>query len=264
MKSNFKKIIKVWLFMASRVAQLQLINNWSAPLFLIGKIVRFGLTFIFIFSLLSANTKLSNYSRDQVIVFFLIFNLVDITSQAFFRGVYQFRRLVVSGDYDMQLLKPLPSLFIPVFGLADFLDIITLIPLWLIIIKYLINLNLMQSYNFLFFLIFLVNSLLIAFAFHLIVCSVCILTTEIDHLVWIYRGIVGIAKVPTDIYPRLVQGLLTFIVPATILMTVPAKALLGFLTWPWAVLAFAVGGFSLYFSFRFWNFALKRYSSASS
>jgi ABC-2 type transport system permease protein len=72
------------------------------------------------------------------------------------------------------------------------------------------------------------------------------------------------ARFPTDIYPRLIQNILTFTIPVVILITIPAKALLGFLSWPWVILSFAVGGLSLWGAFKFWHYALGRYSSASS
>ncbi|MGB9911383.1 MAG: hypothetical protein ACPLKP_02140 [Microgenomates group bacterium] len=51
----------------------------------------------------------------------LLFCLVDITVQFLFRGVYQLRSLVVSGNYDLDLLKPLLSFFRPIFGWTDIL-----------------------------------------------------------------------------------------------------------------------------------------------
>ena len=265
MKKEIKKFIKVWFIMACKAAQAQLINNWGGLLFLIGKTVRFTLTFVFVFTVLSGTGKLLNFSRDQIIVFFLVFNLIDVISEAIFRGVYWFRSLVISGDYDFDLLRPMPTFFRPIFGWADILDLITLVPLWIFFFVFIYKNGLMFSFqNFIIFSLFLFNSLLLSFAFHLAVCAICILTTEIDHLVWIYRDITGIAKVPTDIYPRLIQYFLTFVVPATVLVTIPAKALLGFLSWQWMVLSFVIGGLSLVLSFRLWKYALTRYSSASS
>jgi len=49
-----------------------------------------------------------------------------------------------------------------------------------------------------------------------------------------------------------------------ILFTVPAKALLGLLSWQWVVLAFLISGLFLWGSLKFWKYALSKYSSASS
>ena len=125
------RLIKIWLMVASRAAQTQLLTGWGGIIFLLGKIVRFLLFFVFLFAVLGSAQTLAGYSREQVILFFLVFNIIDISVQFLFRGVYQFRPLVVSGEYDLDLLKPLPSFFRPLFGWADILDFITLIPLWI-------------------------------------------------------------------------------------------------------------------------------------
>ena len=125
-----RRFIKIWLMMTSRAFQGQLLTHWGSILFLVGKVVRFLLFFVFLFAVLSSAKTLAGYNREQVILFFLVFNLVDIMVQFLFRGVYQFRFRVVSGDYDLDLLKPLPSFFRPIFGWTDILDFITLLPLW--------------------------------------------------------------------------------------------------------------------------------------
>lgn len=263
-KYNLKKLIKVWLMLASRAAQSQLLTNWSGVLFILGKVVRFFLLFIFLFAVLKGTQGLAGYSTGQVILFFLVFNLVDITVQFLFRGVYQFRPLVVSGNYDLDLLKPLPSFFRPIFGWTDILDAITLAPLWIYFIYFGFNHHLFSIFQFFAFLILFLNSLVLAFAFHLFVCAICILTTEIDHLVWVYRDLTNMARFPTDIYTKGIRYLLTFTIPVVILITVPAKALLNLLSWQWAGGAFLICGLFLWASLKFWRYALLRYTSASS
>lgn len=264
-KYSIIRLIKVWLMFFSRAAQSQLLTNWAGVLFLLGKIVRFLLLFIFLFTILGKSNFLLTYTKEQVIGFYLIFNLVDITAQFFFRGVYQFRPLVVQGNYDLDLLKPLPSFFRPIFGWTDILDLITLIPLWIYFIWFVGSHNLVSNIlgPILFFLLFL-NSLLISFSLHLFVCSVCILTTEIDHLVMVFRDLTSMARFPTDIYQKGVQFVLTFTIPVIILITVPAKALMGLLSWQWVLGSFVIGAVFLFLSLKFWQSALKRYSSASS
>ncbi|MCJ7829481.1 ABC transporter permease, partial [Patescibacteria group bacterium] len=253
------------LMYTSRALQSDLLTTWAGVLFIIGKIVRFLLFFVFLFAILSAAKTLASYNREQVIFFFLVFMLVDAIVQFLFRGVYHFRSLVVSGDYDLDLLKPLPSFFRPIFGHTDLADFVTLIPLWIYFLYFVFTNHLFTGIgDLVLFFLLLGNSIVLAFAFHLLVCGVCVLTTEIDHLVWVYRDLTSMARFPTDIYQKFIQGILTFTIPVVILFTVPAKALLGLLSWQWVVLAFLISGLFLWGSFKFWRFALKRYASASS
>lgn len=260
-----KRLVKIWLMMASRATQSQLLTRAASILFLVGKIIRFLMFFVFLFAVLGSAKTLAGYSREQVVFFFLVFNLIDIMAQFFFRGVYQFRSLVISGNYDLDLLKPLPSFFRPVFGWADIFDFLSLIPLWFYFLWYIFNQHLFVNIFYLaLFFLFLLNSLVLGFAIHLFVAAVCILTTQIDPLVWIYRDLTNMARFPTDIYQKGIQYILTFTIPVVILITVPAKALLGLLSWQWVILSLVISGLFLWGSLRFWKYALTRYSSASS
>ncbi len=242
-----------------------LVNPGASILFIVGKVVRFGFFFIFLFSVLSGAGSLAGYSREEVILFFLVFNLIDITVQFVFRGVYHFRPLVVSGSYDLDLLKPLPSFLRPLFGHVDILDFVTLVPLAGFTFWFTVKHNLASGpANMGVFIVLFLASLLLGFAFHLFVCSICILTTEIDHLIWIYRDLTAMARFPTDIYQGLVKFVLTFVIPVVLLITFPAKGLLGLLSAKAILSALFIGILFAYFSLRFWYFSLRRYTSASS
>jgi len=198
-------------------------------------------------------------------LFYLIFNLVDITSQFLFRGVYVFRWRVVNGDFDLDLVKPLPSFFRPLFGWTDILDFITLFPLTGFIIFYILKNQLLYSWiNLAIFIFLFINAILITFAIHLFASSVGVMTTEVDHLIWIWRDLFNLARFPTDIYSRGLRAFLTFFIPVIIVVTVPAKVIMGVLKWPWVIFSFIMGVGLTFLSLKFWRFALTRYSSASS
>ena len=263
--NNKFKIIKIWLRVSLMAVQGQLLNGYASLLFITGKIVRFALYFIFLSAILSGSASLLIYTKEQAIFFFLSFTFFDTLIQTIFRGIYQFRPLVVSGDFDLDLLKPLPSYFRPLFGWVDILDAITIIPFSIYTLWFVLNNQLIAGWSsVLLFLILLINSFLLAFAINLIIASIGILTTEIDHLIMIYRDVEAMARFPTDIYKPLIQTGLTFIIPITILITVPTKALLGIVSWNLFVVALGVTLFFLLFSVKFWQYALSKYTSASS
>ena len=133
------KYLKVWWLYTMDTLQVQLnVARWGVLLFLFAKILRFA-TFIFFLVVLVQSTKvLAGYNLDQVILFFLTFNLLDMVSQMFFREVYRFRAAIITGSFDFYLMKPLNPLFRSLFTGADFLDFITLIPL-LFSVAYFIN-----------------------------------------------------------------------------------------------------------------------------
>lgn len=251
--------------MAKMVILPDLMQSSAAILFIIGKVARFAFYYIFLFSIVSGIDNFVGYSRVEVIWFFLVFNLIDISIQFLFRGVYHFRHLVVSGNFDLELLKPLPSFFRPLFGHIDIMDFITLIPLTGFSIWYVIHHQLASGpASVIYFLLLFAASLFIGFAFHLLVSSVCILTTEIDHLVWIYRDVTAMARFPTDIYRGAVRFLVVFVIPVVLLITFPAKAMLGLISPLQVALSLAISLILAALSLKFWYWSLKHYSSASS
>ncbi len=104
----------------------------------------------------------------------------------------------------------------------------------------------------------------IALSFHILVLSLGVVTTEIDHAIMVYRDIAAMGRMPIDIYIEPIRGFLTFIIPVGIMMTFPTKSLLGLLS-PFNIiyaLLFAI--FLFFISLRVWSWSLKQYSSASS
>lgn len=262
---KFLRIITIWLKISSMAIQTQLTTVWAGILFFTGKVLRFLFVFAFLYSVLSKTNTIAGYNQQQVILFFLVFNLIDVFTQALFRGVYRFRNLVVSGDYDLILLQPIPSFFRPIFGWSDIFDFTSLIPLWLYFFWFIFHFNLLSnSGSLIIFFFFYINSMVLAFTFHLFVCSMCILTTEIDHLVMIYRDLTNMARFPTDIYQRAIQYFLTFLMPVVILMTVPAKILMGMLSWQMGIVSILITIVFFIGTWQFWKYSISRYSSASS
>ena len=232
-------------------------------IFLVGKILRFGFFLGFLFFLLKGTDNLAGYSLNQTIFFFLTFTLIDTLSQFFFREVYRFRPQIVSGDFDLVLAKPINSLFRSLLGGADVIDLITIPPL-IYAVVYVGSLLQPDIIHISLFIILVINGLLIATAFHIAVLALGILTTEIDHTVMIYRDLVSMGRFPVDIYKEPVKGILTYLIPVAAMVTLPAKILMGALSPVGVLTALLIGIASVFVATRFWKFALRYYTSASS
>ncbi len=230
-------------------------------MFMIGKLIRFGF-FLMLLILIGEKVSLvTGYSLDQMVIFFLFFNLFDIFGQTFFRGIYWFRDQIISGEFDFRLVKPMSPLFQALTRQTDVLDV----PLFIIIIIVLIKPALTLSpLSLLFFIILSLSGFIIITAIHIFVAGLGVVTTEVDHTIMIYRDLSSMARVPTDIYTPFIRNLITFIIPIGIAYTLPAKAFLNLLS-PWLFIAsIAAAAVTLTASLKFWHYALTQYSSASS
>lgn len=259
-----KKYLKIWWLYAINAFQTQSMVRWSLGLFLLAKILRFAFFTFFIVILLRGTNVLAGYTLDETILFYLSFNLVDIIAQLIFREVYRFRSQIVSGNFDFFLNKPINPLFRSLFGGPDIIDFFTLIPLIMAIVYFIEKSGLFNIFTLTIYILLIIVGLLIALSFHILVLSLAIMTTEIDHAVMVYRDIVGLGRMPIDIYKEPLRGFITFVIPIGIMTSFPTKALLGILS-PQLILYSVVFSLVLfYLSLKTWNYALKKYSSASS
>jgi ABC-2 type transport system permease protein len=259
-----KRYLKLWFLYSLFSTQTTLDSRFGAILFTIGKILRFGLFFAFIYIIVSSVKNIAGYSFWQLIFVFATFNLVDITSQLFLREVYRFRGYVTSGSLDYFLIRPMSPVFRFLFGGSDILDV----PLFIISVIFLF-VSLFQIggttlSGAIVYLALIINGFFIALSFHLFVLAVGILTTEVDNSLWLYRDITAMGRIPVSFYTQPVQSIITFVIPVGIMITFPAEAIFGRLPIQLLVISFIVGVLFLALGTLSWKFAIKRYASASS
>ena len=258
------KEVKIIFRFFSNSLQQHLTNIPIFIMFFFSKLARYGLFVSFLYFLVSGTTALSGYTTSQILFFYLTFVCIDTAVQLLFREVYRFRPLIVSGGFDMILAKPMNPLIRVLLGGPDFIDagvLVILLSVMLYITASTLEVNFASV---VLFIAMLVNTFIIATAFHILVLAVGILTLSIDHLIMVYRDIVGLMRIPVDAFTNPLRFLITFVIPLGIMFTFPAKAILGLLAWPMVLISFFVGLTSIWLSLKFWHFALKNYSSASS
>lgn len=254
----------IWWKLTLATTQLAFQSRFGAILFLIGKVVRFFFFLAFIFILVGKTKEIAGYSLWEIIFFYATFNFIDTVPQFFFRNVYRFRAQIINGYFDNILTKPLPSLFHPLFGGSDMLDLVILFASVFFIFFAGFHIEHVTSLSIFFYMLLLANGLLIATAFHIFVLGIGILSTAVDNTVMLYRDLTQMGRLPVEIYQQPLRGLITFVIPVGIMMTFPGQALMGLLSWQGVVIALSIGAVLFVASLRFWRYSLGRYTSASS
>ena len=256
-----KKSLKLFYIYASLYFKMVFQQRLGIVLFTLGKIIRFLFLFLMIFLVFSKTRLVKGFSLNQMIIFYLTFNIIDSTAQLLFREVYRFRSQVVSGSFDLILLKPHHPFLRILVGGVDFLDLFLLIPYIVLTIYYILqlpNLSLLLTTS---YFLLIINSLIIATAFHIMVLALAILTTEVDHTIMIYRDMTALGRFPVEIYKEPVRAIFTFLIPVGIMMNFPAKILFNLLSWQFILFSIAISSLSLLFSSKLWDIALKKYQS---
>lgn len=250
--------------MTANAFQIALASRFGAIFFLLGKALRTIFFLVFLLIIVNQTKVLAGYTTIQTVFFFLTFTIMDNITQLLFREVYRFRPMVVSGTFDLVLTKPINPLFRILAGGADVLDLFMLAPYIASLIFVAMQLGTFNIANIIAYLALLVNGLIIALSFHILVAALGVLTTEIDHTVMIYRDILSTGRVPVDIYREPLRSILTFIIPVGIMVTYPVQAFLGILSWGGIIISFLFSSILLWSTMTFWQFALTKYASASS
>jgi ABC-2 type transport system permease protein len=100
----------------------------------------------------------------------------------------------------------------------------------------------------------------------LILAAISFWIIRAQGLVYGYFNFLNIARYPDSIFPRLFKFIFSWIVPVVVVSNVPARLLAKSLDQPsWLMFKLVIASTVIFVLSRtFWNFALRRYSSASS
>lgn len=254
---------KVWWLMSRNSVIGILSERLTLLVFLASKILRFGLFGFFLFFVFGGTNGIAGYTRQQALFFFATFNVVEVISQFLFREVYRFRSLIVSGDFDLVLVRPMNPLFRALLGGMDFIDFVTIPPL--VVVAALAGSGLAPSgLEVVYWSVLVLNGIVISAAIYTVVLALGILTTEVDQSVMIFRDLANLGRLPIDIYKEPLRSIITFIVPIGVMYTLPPKALFGFVSPAQVALYCLFGLVAFVLSYKFWQYAIRKYASASS
>jgi ABC-2 type transport system permease protein len=182
---------------------------------------------------------------------------------AFYGNMKELARSINKGTLDLVLTKPVSSQFIVSvrsIGLSLFPSII----IGIFLVGYGFNINHLHWAYLLFLPFILISSVMIFYSLYFISTILAFWVNRLQNICELLPQAADVARYPTDIFPVIIRFILTFIFPLGLLAIFPAKVLLNI--YPSALILFplVLGIVLLYLSRLFWNFALRRYSSASS
>lgn len=260
-----RKHFRVWKRLSALAIGSYLSSRVDSASYLLGKLIRFGFFLLLIGSIFRFTKTLAGYSRYEVILFFLTFNLIDVFSQAFFRGIYQFKNDILRGNFDYVLSKPVNALFYSMSRLTDILDIVFLVPIVLLIVYTAGKLPApITAGATILYVLLLISGVLIVLGIHILSASITIWIIESENVIWLYREAMTLGRFPPEIFSGTVRFVFTFVLPILLVVGFPAKAFLGLLSWRWILFAFGYTVSFFCLSLLVWRASLAKYSSASS
>jgi ABC-2 type transport system permease protein len=201
---------------------------------------------------------------EEALIVVGIFTFLEGFSSAFLTtNLNRIVKHVQNGTLDFVLLKPISSQFwisfhsFSLWGLPDLL-------FGLIIIFYAGSLLGVSVGAYLMGAVPLFFGMVILYSLWFILGSTSIWFTKIQNITEVLRGLLDAGRFPIGAYPPAYRFFFTFVVPVAFLTTVPAQTLLGRGDPMWIVGGGCLAIVLLFLSNRFWQFALRFYTSASS
>ncbi len=171
---------------------------------------------------------------------------------------------VRKGDLDLLLAKPVNSQFMLTLQKANtaIFGNLLLGSSWLV--YSLIGLGDFNYLKLLWLIILLPCSLVVIYSMRFMFSASAVIFTRSENLQFLWWQVYRLGMRPDSMYTPYIKYVLLTIIPVGVIISIPARALLNppnlnYLLWPLVLVPIL-----LYGTHRFWNFALKFYSSASS
>ena len=263
---NIKKYLKIYsLFLLTSIAsELEyktniIIDFITAILSLIGSI--FLLTIFF-----QSTDNIGGWKLEQALIIQGIYTILNgITNTWFNPNLTEIVKHIREGTLDFVLLKPLDSQFfisLKKFSPSGLLEII----LGVALLFYCIGINQIKI-TIVFLLVCLTTllcSILILYSLWFLISTTTIWFVKTWNATEVLRSFLYIGRFPLNSFSFSLRIFFSIFVPIAFITTIPSEVFLG-LAQPWEILLeIFVSGIFLIFSRRFWLFALRYYTSASS
>jgi ABC-2 type transport system permease protein len=119
-------------------------------------------------------------------------------------------------------------------------------------------------FRMLWLLILIPCGLIVFYCMRFFFATLSVMFTKAENIQYLWYQIYRLGMRPDSIYVPWMRFFVLAIVPVGMIASVPARFLLEVPNYRLFLWTIFLSGFTLYLSARFWRFALKRYSSASS
>lgn len=222
-----------------------------------------------VISILLLTSRISSYSiygwqKGEIILLTGVYSvLIGIFHTFFSRNFEKISEIVNRGKLDLILTKPIDSQFLVTTYYINFTNLIRvligLLVIWQISKAYFIPFSFGHLFD---FFIFIILGIIVLYNVWLLIFTVTIWFTKLTNLPDFLYSFSSVGRYPYEVYKEVLGYFFLFILPLTIFAVVPTKTLIGRATVGDKILILLMGLFLSYLSRKFWNFALKFYTSA--
>lgn len=208
-------------------------------------------------------TNIAGWTKNQYFILITFTNSATYLYNIFFIiGHENFSDLILEGDLDYSLIRPVSSYWYIVGTNIDIPSIFNLLLSVLLLAKYLQieQVNLVQV---LLLSVMLMMSAITIFLINQICISVTFWISGLTALYGAVEDMISFATHPRQIFPKIVQNIFTFVIPILLVTNIPVEVVIGRVSWLY-LFYFGIIIVILYIiSILMWKYGTKKYSSAN-
>ena len=220
-----------------------------------------------VFEVLYRHTdSIGGWAHDQTRVFMgSLFVMDSIYMVLFHENLDHLSWMVKKGELDLLLTKPISSQFmvsckkVNVTYIGNI--ILTSLFLFWAVSKLQTSVGLGQI---LLFIVSIIFSLSVTYAFRMCFAILSLIFQNAQYITFVWYQLYRFGTRPDAMYPNFLRYALLSFVPVAFIASVPSRFLVEGIQWDLFFGGIIVSCTLLFLTSKFWNFALKKYSSASS
>lgn len=225
-----------------------------------------GMMYLVIEILFQYTSSLGSWNKGEVYLLTTLWIIVDEVNIMFFGANLQnIPDKVTEGDLDFYLTKPAPTLFLISVEYIHLRAFYRLVPEIALLI-FLWNSFAIPFFwlNFLATLVLIIFALGVLYAVSLIINTFSFWFYRIDNSNSAWFVFHNLGRFPIDILPKTIRVILLTVIPIAYTAYFPTLALTGKLAWYHVLWTGLFSCILICIAYRFWKYALRSYSSASS
>lgn len=209
---------------------------------------------------------IAGWTQPQAMLLVLVYYITgSIIKAMIIPGAVQLAQLVRTGGFDFYLLRPVDSQLLVSLTKMYPNQLTRLLMVAAVLPWYLGKMGLAVSLSsWILFSILIILAVTAFYSLYFIIASLSFWLQNIFNLNDLFAEILEVGKRTTDIFSGVAGGAVLFVIPVGLVATIPVKVLMGTAGWeilPWLL----VSNLLLFFASRkFFHFAIRFYSSASS
>ena len=216
--------------------------------------------------LFARTDEIGGWRFDQVLIIIGLFEFINGIVEAFLQpNVRRIISMVRDGTMDFVLTKPVNSQFMASVRYSQVSGITHMLAGPAILLIGFARMNYTPSpWALAQFALMLLMAVILVYSIWMMMATVAFWVVKVDELGELFNALWETGRFPITTFQGGVRIALTFVLPVAFMTTFPAQAVLNTLDPRWLIAAVVMGLAALFLCTRFWRFAVRSYSSASS